>query len=170
MLELFYFNDCSFHRFGDGLTDLHVTRPWAPPDLTVTDLVTSFAHALISKGIGLSNSALNKDPRETLALGGDMEKALNLFAQAMRVDNGCEWAHKFFYLTLRWKAEAWAELGEYEKAISSFNECLAIRPTDNDVKGQLHDTIYRRSQDRQDWAPPSPMYSPGSPIAGGQII
>ena len=130
--------------------------------------MTSYAHALISKGIALSSIALNQDPRETLAWGGDMERALNLFAQAMTVDNGCDWAHKFFYLTLRWKAEAWAELNEYGKAISSFNECLAIKPTDNDVKGQLHDVIYRQSQDRQEeadnWMPPSPRYSPGSPI------
>ena len=135
----------------------------------MTDYVTSYAHALISKGIALSSIALDQDPREALAWGGDMERALNLFAQAMTVDNGCEWAHEFFYLTLSWKAEAWASLEEYDKAICSFKECLAIKPTDNEIKGHLHDTIYRLSQDRQEkadnWVPPSPMYCPGSPMS-----
>ena len=162
------------HRFGLGVNDPFVHRQWTPPDITTKDIVTSYAHALISKGIALTNSALDKDPRETLAPAGNMVQALNLFVRAMTVDNGCHWAHKFFYLTLKWTAEAWAELDEYDKAITCFNQCLAIKPSDNDIKGQLQDVIYRQHQARQEEAdnymPPSPMYSPGSPIADGQIV
>ena len=136
--------------------------------------MTAFAHVLICRGIAHVNLALGYHPGVAVARGGEMDQALSMFSKAMTEDNGCAWAQKFYFLCLYWKAEAWVSIEEYGKAISCFKDCLAIKPDDNEVKGYLHETIYKLSEDLQtlrddDYCPPSPMYCPGSPMNYGPI-
>ena len=135
---------------------------------TVKDMVIAFVNVLICRGIGHLNKALQEHPGVAVLPEGEMDKAIKMFRKAMSEDNSCAWAQKFYYLCLYWKAEAWISVKGFGEAITCFQDCLAIKPDNNEVKGYLIETMYKASEDLQrpgndDYSPPSPMYCPDSP-------
>ena len=84
-----------------------------------------------------------------LANAGDLSGALEIFEQAMKIDNGYRMAQVNFFETLKELARECARSGNFAQAMATFRQCLAINPSNNECKGDLAALTFMSQSVRQ---------------------
>ena len=71
------------------------------------------------------------------APGGPVDRALADFNEALKWDGGNPTALEFLRLCMRWGATLHGKLGDWDRSLEVFGQCLAMEPDSEDIKYEI---------------------------------
>ena len=101
---------------------------------------------LVSRGSMIMLEAAGGPPFDTsppmenkdiVAPNGPVDRALADFNEALKLDNGNPTALEFLRLCMRWGATLHGKIGDWNKSLEVFGQCLAMEPDNEDIKYEI---------------------------------